>query len=201
MYTLFEHFFSVVLKLLKAVLNIPKSSMISILLWAFFQYLRIPPPCELLDCRGIHRPVVQPGPQVRHVLVNEPPVLTHGGARQGALAPAGVPGQHVQHPPLSLGAGDLALPTRLGQPTGPVLLDAPLVHVVQTLVIQMDHDGLSFVHSLKSVPLSHNACDLHQLVLLQVETRHLTVNPYQSLGGHHVEGNHAKCLLVSLWLS
>ena len=89
-------------------LNIPKSSVISILLWAFFYDLRIPPPCELLDCRGIHRPVVQPGPQVRHVLVNEPPVLAHSGAGQGA--PAGLPGQHIQHHPLDLGAADLTLP-------------------------------------------------------------------------------------------
>ena len=39
---------------------------------------------------------------------------------------------------------DLALPAGLGQSAGPVLLNTPLVHVLQTLVIQIDDDGLSF---------------------------------------------------------
>ena len=42
-----------------------------------YYYLRIPSPCQLLDGGDIHSPVMQPGTQVRHVLVYEPPVLAH----------------------------------------------------------------------------------------------------------------------------
>ena len=84
---------------------------------------------------------------------------------------------------------DLALPTGLGQATSPMLLDTPLVHVLQTLVIKIDDDGLGFTltegwycigdglfllitilptHSLKSVSLSDDTRDLHQLVLVQI---------------------------------
>ena len=93
MTNLFEDFLSVVLKLFNAVLNVSKSSVVSPLLWSCFKhlqynvhkihhtqrvsYLRIPPPCQLLDSGHIHSPVMQPGPQLRHVLVNEPPVLAN----------------------------------------------------------------------------------------------------------------------------
>ena len=116
--------------------------MTSVFLRSSFINLRIPSLGQLLDGADVDRPVVEPGPQTGHVFINELPVLAHTVPRQWTLAGLRVFLQQVQHLPLGLLAGDLALPTGLGQPALPVLLHAPLVHRVQSLVLTVDDDAL-----------------------------------------------------------
>merc|ERR1719411_1725254 len=107
--------------------------MASLLLRSSFIDLRVPPPGELLDGADVNSPVVEPGSQTGHVFINEPPVLANTVPRQWTLARLGVFLQNLQHPPLRLLAGHLALPAGLGKTALSVLLHAPLVHGVQGL--------------------------------------------------------------------
>ena len=137
-----KQFFSVILQLFNALFNVSQSSMTSVFLRSSFIDLRVPSLGQLLDGADINSPVVQPGREAGHVFINELPVLTHAVPRQRTLPGLGVFLQHLQHLPLRLLAGHLALPAGLSQTTQSVLLHAPLVHRVQGLVLTVDDDAL-----------------------------------------------------------
>ena len=69
--------FYLVFQLGNAVLDISESPVVSVLLGRGLEDLWVPPPGQLLDGGHVHCPEVQPGRQLGHVLVNEPPVHAH----------------------------------------------------------------------------------------------------------------------------
>ena len=77
-----------------------------------------------------------------------------------------------------------------------LLLDAPLLHFVQTLVSQMDHDRLRFVQSH-----SHNACDLHQLVLLLLHWKQCEKRIVLNREAFNTHASNRNCCHALAWFS
>ncbi|MPM31659.1 hypothetical protein SDC9_78216 [bioreactor metagenome] len=169
---------AVVAQLLDGLLDVGECAVVPVLGRGVVVGLRVPPPRQLLDRGDVDVAVVDVRLQLGHVLGQEGAVGADRVAGQGRLARlldvlADV-GQH-----LLLGLGHRQAPVELGQQAGGgVHLPDEVPHVCQGGGGGLDHHVDPVTEDVE-LPVRDERGHLDQLVMGQVEARHLAVDPHQ----------------------
>jgi hypothetical protein len=144
-----------------------------------------PPPCELLDRRDIHHPVVQPLLEPRHVAPDEPAVLVDRVPREhGAFLRGHVRIDERDRLRLGVGVGDRRGLDAIDEARGAVVLLVPVVHRREHLVALVDHQ-LGAGRDLGQVAVGEDRRDLDDALAVGIEPGHLHVEPDQDVGASH----------------
>lgn len=179
---------SVVLQLFDALPDVLQGSVGGRLLGHHLVVLWKPPSAELLDGANIYYSVVEVVHELRHILVQEPLVRMHGVPSEGTLSGRGVLPDEGQELVLGLFQGDLTVHDGPGQPGPAVVQPTPLRHAFQQFFWLID-DQVGPLSQNLQVGVCNNARHFNDLVLLDVQTRHLQVHPHDPVG--HRGGRHA----------
>jgi hypothetical protein len=142
---------------------------------------RVPPAGQLLDAGHVHHPVVQVRVEFGHVAGQEGPIGGDGVAAQRGLARLlHVPAHVLEHTLLGLGERDTRF-QHVQQPRRGVHVADHVGHLVQRLGRRLD-DLIDAVVEQVELAVGHQAGDLDQRVVRQVETGHLAVDPDEPVG-------------------
>lgn len=171
-----EHVGPVEVELSDALLNVIQGPVGRLLLGRQLVVLWKPPSAELLDSTDVDDPVVEMVHKLGHVLVQELLVSVHRVTCEGTLSRLRVLPDEGKELVLRLLEADLAVFHGLSQTRLAVMLFAPIRHSVQELIWLIYNQIWSLCQYIE-FRVGDDAGHLDDVVLLDVQSRHLQVHP------------------------
>jgi len=169
-----EHLANVKSQLLDGLFDIVESAVIALLVEL---PLRSVYPHNNFQAGHIQNAIVEERIELRHFLTNEQFIRMNRVPRDDELPLLNaLRKQKLQDDPLRLLSSQLALDALLNEPRIVMMGGIPLFHLFEVLLGREQHQLRSLYEAL-ALAVGKDAGDLQQLILVNIETRHLAVNP------------------------
>ena len=143
-----------------------------------FREFRVPAEGEFLDGTYVDVPVAEPVRDVRHVLVQETPVLRDGIAAEHVLRLLGIGLDEVERHFLGIGSGVARMAATVHEPACGMVRGVPFVHRFEHVFALVYGDDRPFGEDVQ-VRVGDDGRDFQNDVFLGIEPGHLEVHPDQ----------------------